>query len=150
MIISIVKFIHLLFAVSFLGLQIASYYYITTSRNSGSVPLLQYTLKLTLMIDVLLLAVIASIYGTCAYLVSTNPEVFSGTPWVVAACVLLTVVTVCFCTNMLIKYKNFKSINQNLFKYGALMHVNYIAIILLLILIIRDAVTRSTFFPGLL
>ena len=156
-----IRSIHLLFIAIFLGLQIASYYYVITSQRSDSLLLQRYTLSLMLFIDCILLIIIACIYLTCAYLVYHIPTLAYTTPWIYAACVSLTIVVLCFCANMFIQYKNLKILRYQLElsesvqplqpmakaqrKYNKMMHINYILIIFLLILIIHDAVTRSTF-----
>ena len=156
-----IRSIHLLFIAIFLGLQIASYYYVITSRRSDSLLLQRYTLSLILFIDWILLIIIACIYLTCAYLVYHIATLSYTTPWIHTACVSLTIVVFCFCANMFIQYKNLKimkrqwelsetvqliqSIAKAQRKYNKMMHANYILIIFLLILTIHDAVTRSTF-----
>ena len=143
-----IRSIHLLFIAIFLGLQIASYYYVVTSQRSDSLILQRYTLSLMLVIDCLLLIIIAGIYLTCAYLVYHIPTLSYATPWIHTACVSLTIVVLCFCANMLIHYKDLKRIEPVITgqrKYNKMMHANYIIIIFLLILTIHDAVTRSTF-----
>lgn len=156
-----IRFIHLLFIAIFLGLQIASYYYVITSQRSNSLVLQRYTLNLMLFMDWVLLVIIAGIYLTCAYLVYHISTLSYATPWIHTACVSLTLVVLCFCTNMFIQYKNLKRINYQMKlgdkvrfirpttkiqrRYNKLMHANYIIIIILLLLTIHDAVTRSTF-----
>ena len=156
-----IRSIHLLFIAIFLGSQIASYYYVITSQRSDSLLLQRYTLSLMLFLDCILLIIIACIYLTCAYLVYHMSSLSYTTPWIHAACVSLTIVVLCFCANMCIQYKNLKIIKHQMElgdemqlikptakaqrKYNKLMHANYILIIFLLILIIHDAVTRSTF-----
>lgn len=157
----VIRSLHLLFIAIFLGLQIASYYYVVTSQRSHSLLLQRYTLSLMLFIDWLLLIIIACIYLTCAYLVYHIPTLSYATPWIHTACVSLTIVVLCFCANMVIQYKNLKIMKYQIklsegvrltnpmekiqIKYNKLMHFNYILIIFLLILTIHDAVTRSTF-----
>ena len=156
-----IRSIHLLFIATFLGMQIASYYYVITSQRSNSLLLQRYTLSLMLLIDWILLIIIACIYLTCAYLVYHMPTLSYTTPWIHAACVSLTIVVLCFCANMFIQYKNLKRIKHPMTlgdgvqlikpttkvqrRYNKMMHANYILIIFLLILTIHDAVTRSTF-----
>jgi hypothetical protein len=146
-----IRSIHLLFIATFLGLQIASYYYVVTSQRSDSLLLQRYTLSLILFIECVLLFIIAGIYITCAYLVYHMPTLSYTTPWIHAACVSLTIVVMCFCANMWIQYKNLKIVKQLKptakahRKYNKIMHANYILIIFLLLLTIHDAVTRSTF-----
>lgn len=167
-----IRSIHLLFIATFLGLQIANYYYIIMSRRSDSLLLQRYTLSLMLFIDCILLIVLTCIYLTCAYLVYHTPTLSYTTPWIHAACVSLTIVVLCFCTNIFIQYKNLKLMKNQMEydrkdirsplalgqgvrlakptakaqrKYNKMMHANYILIIFLLVLIIHDAVTRSTF-----
>lgn len=156
-----IRSIHLLFIAIFLGLQIASYYYVITSQRSDSLLLQRYTLSLVLFLDCILLIIIACIYLTCAYLICHMPTLSYTTPWIHTACVSLTIVVLCFCANMLVQYKNLKTMKHQMElsdgmqlikptakaqrKYNKMMHANYILIIFLSILIIRDAVTRSTF-----
>jgi hypothetical protein len=156
-----IRSIHLLFIAIFLGLQIASYYYVITSQRSDSLLLQRYTLSLMLFIDCILLIIIACIYLTCAYLVYHIPTLSYTTPWIHAACVSLTIVVLCFCANMFIQYRNLKIMKHQMElgervrlikptvkeqrKYNKMMHANYILIIFLLILTIHDAVARSTF-----
>ena len=156
-----IRSIHLLFIATFLGLQIASYYYVVTSQRSDFLSLQGYTLRLMLFMDSIVLIIIACIYLSCAYLVYHIPTLSYATPWIHAACVSLTIVVFCFGTNMLIHYQDLKLIKHQMElgkeirlvtpitktqkKYNKLMHANYITIIFLLILTIHDAVTRSTF-----
>ena len=155
-----IRSIHLLFIATFLGLQIASYYYVVTSQRSDSLLLQGYTLRLVLWLDYILLIIIACIYLSCAYLVYHIPTLSYTTPWIHAACVSLTIVVLCFSINIFIRYKDLKIIKQQLEssteaplkptvkrrkEYNKLMHLNYIIILFLLILTIHDAVTRSTF-----
>lgn len=144
-----IRSIHLLFIAILLGLQIASYYYVITSRRSNSLLLHRYTLNLMLFIDWILLIIIACIYLTCAYLVYHSHTLSYATPWIHTACVSLTIVVLCFFAKMFIQYKNLKTIKNQTAKaqsrYNRVMHASYILIIFLLILTIHDAVTRSTF-----
>lgn len=151
-----IRSIHLLFIATFLGLQIASYYYVITSQRSDSLSLQRYTLSLMLFIDWALLIIIACIYLSCAYLVYHIPTLSYTTPWIHAACVSLTIVVFCLGDNMLIQYKNLKTITHEMElsvklaakthkRYNKIMHTNYVLTIFLLILTIHDAVTRSTF-----
>src|SRR3990167_10528983 len=143
-----IRSIHLLFIATFLGMQIASYYYVITSQRSNSLLLQRYTLSLMLLIDWILLIIIACIYLTCAYLVYHMPTLSYTTPWIHAACVSLTIVVLCFCANMFIQYKNLKRIKHPMTlgdgvqlikpttkvqrRYNKMMHANYILIIFLL------------------
>lgn len=109
-----IRSIHLLFIATFLGLQIASYYYVVTSQRSDSLSLQRYTLGLILFMNCILLIIIVCIYLSCAYLVYHTPALSYATPWIHAACVSLTIVVLCFCANMLIQYKNLKLVNHQM------------------------------------
>ncbi len=147
--ISIIKFIHITLSISFLGLQVSSYYYLSTAIKERTVKLIDYSLRNTLMVDAVLFFVVIAMFSTCAYLVFHEPGFSFQIPWVHAACVYLSVVFILFLVNMLIKYVNLQKINRGvfeIFRYKYVLHGNYILIIVGLIIIIHDAVMRSTWF----
>lgn len=145
--IEIIRFIHLIITVSFLGFQIAGYYYLITGIKQHSIALLRYSLLNSLIIDLVSVLIISGIFLSCNFLVVHGPELSFSITWIKAACISLGIVTCLFLINMVIKTINFQQVSKNTyrkFKYCRLLQVNYGIIILLLIVIMHDAVMKST------
>jgi hypothetical protein len=146
--IEMIRFIHLFISVSFLGFQVAGYYYLVTSLKQNNLSLIRYTIKNILYMDAFSLIIILGIFISCASMVMRLPDFSFAIPWVMAACIFLSLVTFFFFFNLVIKVINLKRIKQACYKkftYIVWLHINYSLIILMLILIIRDAVMKSTF-----
>ncbi|MDF3054944.1 MAG: hypothetical protein K0Q74_851 [Gammaproteobacteria bacterium] len=142
-----IKFIHLLISVTFLGFQIAGYYYVVASLKQSSPSLVLYTLKNTLLIDIASFIFIVGIFTSCAFLVMQSTDFSFTIPWVAAACFSLSLVTLLWALNVTLRWINFmrlKKSNNFKVKYVKGLHITYCSIIVLLILVVRDAVMKST------
>jgi len=149
MTIQTIRFLHLLITVSFLGFQIAGYYYLLTSLQQSSVALVRYTIKNTLIIDAFSSVFIVGIFFSCAAMVRLGDRFSFATPWIVAACFFLSAVSFFWLCNVIIKIINLRAINKssyNTFRYKRWLYGNYIVTIIVLIMIMRDAITHSTLF----
>jgi hypothetical protein len=101
-----------------------------------------------LIVDAASLLVIIGIFISCAAMVVRLDQFSFATPWIAAACLFLSVVSVLLFCNIGIKWVNVRGIanGNTVFRYKFWLHMNYVAIILLLMMIMRDAVTQSTLF----
>lgn len=146
MALEVTRYIHMITGVTFTGLQVSSYYYLSSSLNTKNTSLIQYALRQSLCLDYPLAIGIIVIYATCFIMVWHKDERSYTEPWIQAACILLTVVSTFFFLLIYIKKINLASPIP--FRGYKSMHFFYIGTIATLALIIHDAVLQSTLFPG--
>lgn len=137
------KYLHVLLAVSLLGIHLASHFYIATSLYIGNRALSQYTLRFSLLSDVLTASIIFILFLSASHLM-TAQQLSLAVPWIQAAYLLLSISTFCWLklinTKRTLKVKNLAQC-QPPFSF----HMYYILMMLVLICIIHDAVMKQTF-----
>lgn len=145
-------FLHMIIGCLIFGSIILSCWLVHYSRSpqSDTVKLKQriFNLKFALVVDALfaLLIITGFITGT---LLAAIHHIPLTTPWIITAYGLLTLVSCSLFTCARIKFINLKSIRKNsqaVFRY----HKTYLTLnlitVTLLIIMIHDAITKSTFF----
>ena len=139
---SIIKFFHVLCGISFFGITIASFYYITRSIKKGDRALVGYSIRASYFGDGLILACIFIQITTSISLVTT--EHFSlKIPWIFVAYLAFGLLIILWLLTLLIKKIYFSGMAippPSLKSYYVLNS----AMILIFIMIIHDAVTQST------
>ena len=137
----LIKCLHLIGGTVFLGITIASYFYISYSKSDQKLRL--FALKTSLLGDILIALIIVLQYITATLLVKLNHLSFA-TPWIIVAYIAFSLVSFCWLVNVIIKVHNVRLTNG--FQYNKLFHAMHMLIILVFILIIHDAVMQKTYF----
>lgn len=145
----LIKFLHVLFGSAFLGWIIVSFIFISRAKNTSSSQMLNTALLGLVICDVILLLIILLQFITGTVLVPMEHRLFS-TPWIQAAylflgcifIILLVLFTMKSCNWYQIKFK--KSVSY--FRWPYVYYLGNSFIILFLIAIIHDAVTKTTLF----
>jgi hypothetical protein len=124
--IDLIKFIHVICALSLLGTTLYCFAFIGKHKRPVSV----FTNKVILYISLL-----ALLTGTML----VYPKHFTfHTPWIQAAYILI----ICY-AGIIGLYHHYR--NSFLFKYNPFLFLTYFILFILLILVVHDAVTKSTF-----
>lgn len=142
------KFIHLWFVILFLGLILGSYLQFLLAPSTQNLRHYRYTLILSFCLDTLLALSFVVLFVTGTYLVSTHHFPLS-TLWIQAAYGLLGLVVMLYIMNVMMKLNRFLASNKGIcvaLKQYKLFHLSHVLIIIFGLLIIHDAVTKSTFF----
>lgn len=140
---SFIQFIHVLFGVSFLGILIASFLYITNSIQQKNMVLLQYALRISLFGDRILFFIIILQVFTGTFLVHDHHLSFS-TPWIIVAYIIFSLIAVIWFLLLLIKNMNRSDSKIFSFRYQTLFYSLNILVIILFFIVIHDAVTQQT------
>lgn len=125
MIIEILKFLHLLFALTLFGLVLFNFSTQLSSRK----------MSLSYKTDYFSLVVVLLLFITASFLVVPKGYTFA-TPWINTAFTLLTVITIQLFLSVYFKKK------KSMLKKFLL--ANYGIMIIILIMIVHDAVTKHT------
>ena len=142
--ISLIKFIHLLFVVGLLGSTFLCLI-LVGSRKFSLTPLPARDYITRLNISMLLMSLFIVVTGTFLVL----PKHFTfHTPWIQAAYLLTVIYIVCIAVLILLKkYRLVKDESGKIPKSKQfLWRLAYIFLLLLLILVVHDAVTKTTLF----
>ncbi|HLB56295.1 MAG TPA: DUF2269 family protein [Coxiellaceae bacterium] len=139
-----IQFIHVLCGVSFFGITIASFAYISKSIKKNDSALLHYALKTSLLGDRIIFPIIIIQFITGAMMVQYHHLSFQ-TPWIIVAFIALSVVSLIWFLLFLIKYINYSSGRNTFFKFKKSFFILNIIIILLFCMIIHDAIAQKTF-----
>jgi hypothetical protein len=124
--INFIKFIHLIFALSLFGMTL--YSFICVSKNKIATSSFIYKL-------ILYISLLALLTGTLL----VYPKHFTfHTPWIQAAYILV----LCYACIVGLCHRYQHSF---LFKYNGVLFFTYFLLIVLLVLVIHDAVTKTTF-----
>ena len=125
MLIEVLKFLHILCALTLFGIILFNLaHQLTVKKNT-----------LSISTDYLSLLIIVLLFGTASFLVIPKGYTFA-TPWINMAFTLLTLITLQVCLSLYVKIK--KPHLRNM------LTLNYGIIIIMLIMIIHDAVTKHT------
>jgi len=143
-----IKFLHVLLGVSSLGLIAFSYVNLAYHSHRQQVQLLRHSLNNSLFLDVPLFFILISQFISGYYLVILQQRLFS-TPWIKIAFMALAVVFMLWLLLVVVKSIHLNRLKKALterFYYRWFYHLAYLSIILLMIVIIHDAVMKSTYF----
>lgn len=144
---NLIRFLHVTLAVTFSGVILANYFYISLAIKEKNFDVLTFSLKNSLLSDCIFsLPTILIVFTTGSYQVFFL-KLF-GTPWVLSAYLFFLVVTFFWLVLFILKSYNYIVMEKNsYFKGKNLFHFSYSIILLLLIFIIHDAVRKVTFIP---
>lgn len=139
---SVIKFFHVLCGITFFGITIASFFYIARSINKQERPLIDYSITASYVGDAMILLCILVQMITSPHLVSAG-HFNLNVPWIFIAYLAFYLLIVLWISMVVIKkyYLSKIIISHNAIK--AFYFLN-IAMILIFIIIIHDAVTHST------
>lgn len=129
------KAFHLLLATLLLGIQIFNYLLVSLTKNQS---VAQVTLRTACKIDTAIVALMIVVFISGTLIVPIYHWNYQ-TPWISAAYLFLTITTLLWVTNIYLKKR---WINGK--KHIKLFHICNIFIIVLLLIIIKDAVTKKT------
>lgn len=141
------KFLHLICGTTFLGLMIASFYYITRSIKKNDRALIAYSLKASYFSDGVIFLIVPIQFLTAAYLVYTK-HLTLAIPWILVAYHAFATVVLLWAAIFLIKILSLskKTISSSALRIFYLLNS---LVILIYVIIIHDAVTHSTWFEFL-
>lgn len=145
--IAITKFFHVMLGVALFGVIISFYFYIINTIRHNRVVSLQYTIQFSLYADIVLFFIFVTMFITGTLLVNQNHFLFS-TPWIRSAYILLGLTLMAWIGSSLIRFINYKAIQANhtiTFRYKKLYHGLHWIMVIFIIFIIHDAVTKTTF-----
>jgi hypothetical protein len=143
----ILKFIHVLIGVTMFGFIVAYYFYFIFAKDDPRAR--KNILRLSLFIDCLIFPFIILLFITGAHLM-VNSHLSPAVPWVHMAFMMLGLVMFCWLISVAVKGINYYALRKGqLTFYGKrIFHTCHILMIILIVLIIHDAVSKSTFFSG--
>lgn len=139
---SVILFVHLLCGISFFGIVIASFVYITKSIKQNDPVLLQYAIKTSFLADCVIFPIILIQIVTGTFLVHHN-HLPLNTPWIVVAYSIFSVASIIWFWLGVIKYLNFFD-KKTVFRFKKIFYVLNILMIIIFCMIIHDAVTQQT------
>ena len=139
---SIIKFFHVIAGVSFLGINIAMFYYVTRSIKKSDRSLIDYSIRASYFGDALILLCILVQIITASSLVSAGKFTLA-VPWIFIAYQAFGLLVILWLSALLIKINYFSAqvISRSAVKNYYCLNI---AMILVFIIIIHDAVTHST------
>lgn len=136
----LIEAIHVMCGVTFFGLMVASFLYISSSMKQNNSALLRYAIKTSLIIDGIIFPIIVIQFVTGTFMVRYYQLSFQ-TPWIIVAYGALSAVSIIWFFLVLIKYRNLK---QTQFQHKKLFYFLNFILILLFCMIIHDAVMQQT------
>ena len=142
MVLSIVKFFHVIGGVSFFGIIIAMFYYVTRSIKKNDQLLINYSIKASYFGDALILLCILVQIATALPLVSAGHFTLA-VPWIFIAYQAFGLLTILWLCTLFIKINYLSTAVIPRFSLKSFYCLN-ITMILIFIIIIHDAVTHST------
>ena len=139
------KFFHILVGITMLGFVVGYYFYFNFTKNNLFAR--QRILRLSLLMDCFILFFIITLFITGTYLAISHHLLFS-IPWVHMAYLLMTLVMGCWLILVFVKIINYHSLRKGkqTFYLNRVFHTCHILIIVLMIVIIHDAVTKTPLF----
>ena len=137
----LITFVHIICGATIIGILVASFIYIASSIKQNNLTLMQYAIQTSFFGDYLVFPMILVQFFTGALMVKLHHLSFN-LPWIIAAHIALTFVTLLWLCLLLIKYKNYKRTKPFIFK--KCFYALNILMVVTFILIIHDAVTQST------
>lgn len=142
MMLSIIKFFHVLCGISFLGITIAAFFYISRSIHKQDRTLINYSIRASYFGDALILGCIFVQIATSIPLVIAGHFTLE-VPWIFIAYLAFGFLIILWLLTLLIKKFYFSRAVIASFPLKSFYSLN-IAMILMFIIIIHDAVTQST------
>ena len=142
MMLSLIKFLHVTCGVSFFGIIIATFFYISRSINTQDRSLINYSIKISYLWDVIILFCILVQALTSIPLVSVG-HLTLDVPWIFVAYHAFGMLTIFWLFTVFIKRFYFSKANIPAYSIK-IFYVLNIFMILTFIIIIHDAVTQST------
>lgn len=142
------KFIHLIAVAGLFGINLMSYALVLRALASQDAHRLTFSIKSSLIADLFMPLLIITLFVTGALLVNNTPYTFH-TPWVYSTNILLIASLFFWFTSAMIKIYHFRRLTQHnvtTFLYSNLYHASNIIFFILLIIAMRDAITRQAFF----
>ncbi len=141
------KFLHLICGTTFLGIIIASFFYIANSIKKSDRELIDYSLKASYFGDAIIFFIIIVQLITAIKLV-VDGNFTLAIPWILIAHYAFAIVIILWLGILLLKlrYLSNPNISSTTIKIYYLFNI---MIILIFIIIIHDAVTQSTWFEFL-
>jgi uncharacterized membrane protein len=133
--------IHQLCGISFFGMVIASFAYITKSIRQNDPVLLRYAITTSLIGDCVIFFFVIIQPLTATFLVYQRHLPFN-TPWIIVAYLAFALVSTLWFLTALIKYINYK--NNKSFRFKKMFYLLNVAMILIFCVIIHDAVMHQT------
>lgn len=138
-----IEFIHVLCGVTFFGIAIASFVYVTSSIKQKNTTLLHYALQTSLLADCLIFPIIIILFLSGTVMVHDHHLSFN-TPWIIVAYAAFIVVSMIWILLVWIKYRHFISKKTAPFRFKKTFIVLNIVMILIFCMIVHDAVTQQT------
>ncbi len=141
------KFIHLICGTTFLGLMIASFYYITLSIRKNDRVLIEYSIKASYFSDGIILLIVPLQLATATYLVSVGHFTLK-IPWIFIAYHAFGAIILFWIAILAIKifYLSKPRIPPTALRFFYFFNS---LVILIYIVIIHDAIMQSTWFEFL-
>lgn len=138
-----IQFVHILFVLTMIGFYFASFVYLTINIKNDDVNLFRKILYVSLIADVVILAMLIGLFLTGTLLVFLHHFSF-GTPWIRVAYHLLALVGLFWLILFFIKLKNYRSGSRTPFRFKKLFYFLNMCIFILLFFAVHDAVMQST------
>ena len=138
--------LHVMASVAFLGLTVAQYFYIVNSARQRQSALLFYALRVSFIVDGFSALLIIVIFNTATFLVKTN-YLIPPPAWILVAYWGFSILVGLWLSNIGLKvyYRQLLRKNRNYLALPLIFHISYALMLLLFVILIHDAVTRSTF-----
>lgn len=144
--VDLVKYIHVLFAVTLFGLSIAQYHYLRRAKNSHNDALLSFSVRFskTIIWTCFSLSIIPPLTGPI--LVGAIPSLNWSVRWVNVAMVLGISACIQIILQLVLLHLATRNLPISLHKWWSIFSASNVCLWLCLILIIRDAVSQHTWF----
>lgn len=145
MMLTTIKALHLLGGTVFLGISIASYFYLWHSQRLRDHKLLHYALSASLKGDLLQVVLIVAQFTTATLLVKGYHHSFS-TPWIKVAYLAFSLVAISWFFLVLLKLASLRygRYRETKLVFKPLFHLLYWFIFCLFVVIIHDAIMQQT------
>ena len=140
--ISIIKFFHIICGISFFGITIAAFFYIARSINKHDRSLIDYSIRASYFGDAIILLCIFIQIASSIQLISAGHFTLE-VPWIFVANHAFGFLIILWILNLFIKKCYLSSTTITSYSLKSFYYLN-IAMILIFIIIIHDAVTKST------
>ena len=142
MLLSIIKFFHIIAGISFFGITIAAFFYITRSIHKRDHALIDYSIKTSYFGDALILLCILIQVASAISLTSAGHFTLS-VPWIFVAYHAFGFLILLWIINILIKKFLLSKLVIAPYSLKSFYYLN-IVMIFVFMMIIHDAVTKST------
>lgn len=149
--IGLILFLHMTAVTVFVGIVIVSLFYVRSALKQTDAQIALRALKTTLLGDVLVLPCLIILFGTGLYLVCLN-NLSIQVPWVFVALVTFLLASFFWLVNVFLKLNCYRALKKNkkVWRGFWLLYVLItVCMVLLFIMMIHDALTRSTVFSFL-